>query len=76
MVAVTYGSARIAAREAVKASRAEAVAREPWHTRFLNALMESRLRQAEREIARHLDLANYAVDERGHPQTDTPFGGW
>jgi len=81
MVAVTYGVARVAARKAVKAARAEAAARKPWYARFMAALIEARTQQARREIARHIHLLPYSLDERGNrlvrtSSKDMPFGGW
>jgi hypothetical protein len=81
MVAVTYGTARVAARKAVKAARAEAAPRKPWYARFMEALIEARTQQARREIARHIHLSPYTLDERGNrfvrtSAKDMPFGGW
>jgi hypothetical protein len=82
MVAVTYGTARVAARKAVKAARAEAAApRKRWYVRLMDALIESRMQQARREIARHSHLLPYTLDERGNRlvrtgANDMPFGGW
>jgi hypothetical protein len=81
MVAVTYDVARVAARKAVKAARAEAAPRKPWYARFMAALIEARTQQARREIARHIHLLSYSLDERGNrivstSSKDMPFGGW
>jgi hypothetical protein len=81
MVAVTYDVARVAARKAVKAARAEAAPRKPWYARFMEALIEVRMQQARREIARHIHLLPYTFDERGNRLVrsgakDMPFGGW
>jgi hypothetical protein len=82
MVAVTYGDARVAARTVVKAARPEAgVSRKSFFARFMDALIESRVRQARREIARHAHLLPYSLDERGNrlvrmAKADMPFGGW
>lgn len=84
MVAVTYGTsgtARVAARRVVKAARAEAAPRKPWYVRFMDALIEARMQQAQREIARYMHQLPYTLDERGNRivrtrPTDLPFGGW
>jgi hypothetical protein len=82
MVAVTYDTARLAARQAVKAARAEAAAPgKRWYARVLDALIESRMQQARREIARHLEMLPYSLDERGNRlvkigKTEMPLGGW
>lgn len=83
MVAVTYGVARVpTAKPAAKAGRAEtAVPRKSWFTRFMDALIEARMRQARREIARHSHLLPYNLDERGNrlvqfDSENMPFGGW
>lgn len=82
MVAVTYGDARVAARKVVKAARAEAAApRRSLFARVMDALIESRMRQARREVARHIHFLPYALDERGNrlvrtAKTEMPFGGW
>jgi hypothetical protein len=83
MVAVTYDVARVATGKAApKAARAATAAqRKPWYVRFMEALIEARTEQARREVARHVHLLPYSLDERGnrlvktHPQ-DMPFGGW
>jgi hypothetical protein len=82
MVAVTYGDARVSARKAAKAGRvAKTAPRKNWWARALNALMESRMQQARREVARHMHLLPYSLDERGNRivrigSKDMPFGGW
>lgn len=69
MVAVTYGVARVPATKA--AERAQAAApRKSIFARFYDALMESRLQQARREIARHAHLLPHGRDD------EMPFGGW
>ena len=55
MVAVTYGVTRVPATKA--AGRAKTAAqRKNLLTRFMDALVESRLQQVHREIARHAHL--------------------
>jgi hypothetical protein len=82
MVAVTYGVARVPSAElATKGKRAGQVApRKSWFTRFMDALMETRMQQARREIARHRRLLPYSLDERGNRlvksgSENMPFGG-
>ena len=66
MVAVTYGAARIATTKA--AARAQAARpRRTLFTRFMDALVELRLKQVHREIARHAHLLSPMFDERGNP---------
>ena len=43
-----------------------AAAHKTFFTRFMEAMMESRLQQARREIARHAHLLSHARDERGN----------
>ncbi|MEJ2436139.1 MAG: hypothetical protein P8Y53_24470 [Pseudolabrys sp.] len=90
MVAVTCGDARVAAREAVRAARAEAVRaaraeagapRKSLLARVMDALIESRMQQANREIARHIHFLPSSLDERGNRlvrigKTEMPLGGW
>ena len=78
MVAVTYGVARVPASNATESAQA-AAPRKSFFTRFLDALMESRLQQARREIARHAHLLPHVLDEHGHRVInidEMPFGGW
>lgn len=66
MVAVTYGVARVTAAKA--AGRAQPTRpRRTLFTRFMDALVESRLKQVHREIARHAHLLSSSFDERGNP---------
>jgi len=82
MVAVTYDTARVAARQAVKAARAEAAApRKPWYVRFMDALVEARAAQARREVERYLRMMPHRLDEHGNRlvkvgKSEMPFGGW
>ncbi len=80
MTAVTYGDARVPAAAAAQTA-AKAGPRKPFLARFMDALIEARMRQARREIARHLELLPYTLDERGNRivkigKTEMPFGGW
>lgn len=54
MVAVTYGVARRTAAD--DAERTQVDPRKSLFARFMNALAESRLRQAHREIEKHAHL--------------------
>ena len=65
MVAVTYGVTRVPAAEAAE-PRTGAASHKSLFTRFMEALMESRLDQARREIAKHAHLLSHARDERGN----------
>ncbi len=69
MVAVTYGVSRVAAQTAGK-SAAKAAERKSWFDVFMNALVESRMQQAHREIAKHSHLFPKSDDR------NAPFGGW
>jgi hypothetical protein len=78
MVAVTYGVARVPAAEA---AAAKAAPRKSFLARVMDALIESRMQQARREIARHIQVLPYSLDERGNRlvkigKTEMPFGGW
>ncbi|MBV9260988.1 MAG: hypothetical protein JO205_06410 [Pseudolabrys sp.] len=64
MVAVTYGVARAAAG-ALKSKPRKRTASKGGFARFWNALMEARLKQAQRELALHR-----------FGREDEPFGGW
>ena len=81
MVAVTYGVSRVSAAK----TRAKAAHKAPTHksifARFVDALVETRMQQAHREIVRHAHLLPYSLDERGNRLInaggkDMPFGGW
>jgi len=80
MVAVTYGVARVAAAEPVaKAARANTAAPgKTWFARFMDALVESRMQQTRRELAAHIQLLPYSLDQRGNrlvkiSSSDMPF---
>lgn len=77
MVAVTFGVTRVPA--AAKAG--QETTRTPWYARFYGALVESRAREARRQIAMHSHLLPYGFDERGdrlvkRGSENMPFGGW
>ena len=96
MVAVTYGVSRIRAgktsaktftKTSTKTSKTPAKAadkappQQSLFARIFDALVESRLQQAHREIMRHAHLLPYSLDERGNRLIkvggrDMPFGGW
>jgi hypothetical protein len=72
MVAVTYGVARGRAAETVAPGKT-------WLARFMDALIQSRVQQARREIRLHTGLLPYSLDERGNRLVkagvnDMPFG--
>ena len=69
MVAVTYGVTRVPAAEAAERAQV-AASQKSFFTRFMEAMMESRLQQARVEIARHAHLLSHARDERGNPLVD------
>ena len=80
MVAVTYDVGRVPASVAGQSKNA-AVPRKGFWARFMDALIEARMLQARREIALHLNLLPYSLDERGNRLVktgshDMPFGGW
>ena len=88
MVAVTYGVSRVrAGKTSAKASKTpakaadQALPRKNLFARFVDALVETRVQQAHREIMRHAHLLPYSLDERGNRLVkvggkDMPFGGW
>ena len=87
MVALTYGDTRVSGVEtktATKTATKNATAAAPgksWFARFLTAMMESRMRQAEREVrlyARllpplHVEQAELPFQDVGKDQAR---GGW
>jgi hypothetical protein len=66
MVAITYGTARAAAGSFKKTSSGKGA-----FARFMSALIESRMKHAEREIALHRHLI-----ARPLSKDELPFGGW
>ena len=85
MVAVTYGVSRVrGGKSRAKTARKTAVdapAQKSFFARFMDAMVEARMRQAHREIVRHAHLLPYSLDERGNRLIsvggkDMPFGGW
>ena len=65
MVAVTYGVTRGPAAEATERAQVATTPKSIF-TRIMEALMESRLQQARREIAKHAHLFSHARHERGN----------
>jgi len=79
MAAVTYGVVRVP--DAARPDAAQAAPRKGLWTRFFDALMQSRMRQAEREIRLYTARLPYRFDEAGDRlvktrSEDLPFGGW
>lgn len=78
MVALTYGDTRVATPD-VKTATTTAP-RQGFFARLLAAMMEARMRQAEREIrlyAPRLVLpAQYDADGNLRMDANTPRGGW
>jgi len=74
MVAVTYGSARVAAPASTEA---KAAATTPgFFSRFLAALERSQLARAERDLARYSHLLPRDHELRAGTKNELPFGGW
>jgi hypothetical protein len=84
MVAVTYGvapAAETVAKTSAPAVTEAAAPRKPWYVRLMNAMIESRMRQARREITMHRRLMHDTFDEYGSraltsKSDELPFGGW
>lgn len=87
MVALTYGDTRVSGVEtktATKTASKNATAAAPgktWLARFFAAMMESRMRQAEREIRLYARLLPpLHVEQAELPfqdvTKDSPRGGW
>jgi hypothetical protein len=79
MVAVTYDVARVPAKARKAADKA--APRKSWFARAMDALIDARMQQARREIARHIHLLPYSLDDRRNRlvktgSKDMPFGGW
>lgn len=70
MVAVTYGVARVAKVAARAAGRA--TPHKSLFIRFIDALVESRMEQAHREIVRHAHL----LPPRSRGAKHAPISGW
>ena len=70
MVAVTYGSARIATSPAAKAQPKG----KGFFARLYDAMVEARMQQAYREIALHQHLATWARDVEPVETKELPFG--
>ena len=79
MVAVTYGVSRVSATKASAKAAAKPAPRRSIFERLIDALVETRMQQAHREIMRHAHLLPYSPDELGNrlvSTKDMPFGGW
>jgi len=76
MAAVTYGVDHIPAVETAEPAVAPGP-RKSWFARFMDAMMESRMQQARREIAMHMRMLpqGEACSTLGKPDKD-PIGGW
>jgi hypothetical protein len=70
MVAVTYGSARIATSSAAKAQPKG----KGFFARLLDAMLEARMQQARRELAFHPHLIVWARDHQPVESQELPFG--
>jgi hypothetical protein len=86
MVAATYGiatadKAPVNAINAKVKYAAKGAPAQSWYVRLFDALIDSRMQQARREIAKHVHLLPYTLDARGDRvvktgKKDMPFGGW
>jgi hypothetical protein len=79
MVAVTYDVARVPAADA--AAPANGAPRKRWYARWMDAMIEARMKQARRTIARNAHFLPYILDETGNRVVktgadDMPLGGW
>lgn len=66
MVAVTYEVARAPASESAARARVATARKSAFH-RFFDAILEARLRQAQREIARYAFLLDGRTEALRHP---------
>jgi hypothetical protein len=71
MVATTYSGAGVAvpAQATVKKSKG-------FWTRLYNAIVESQMKRAERELARYAYLLPRDYERTQLRREDQPFGGW
>lgn len=81
MVAVTYGVSRVRGAKTRAKAAPKATTHKSFFVRLVDALVETRMQQAHREIVRHAHLLPYSLDERGNRLIkvggkDMPFGGW
>jgi len=82
MVALTYGDTRVSGVETKTATKTApntvVAARPGFFARFMAAMMEARMRQAERELRLFQNMnvvpVDAVADERA--TTETPRGGW
>jgi hypothetical protein len=82
MVALTYGDSRVSGID-TKTATSNAAAAAPaksWFARFLAAMMESRMRQAEREVRLYARLLPLHTEQGELPFQDVgkdqARGGW
>jgi hypothetical protein len=82
MVALTYGDTRVSGVETKTTKNATTAAPgKSWFARFVDAMMESRMRQAEREVRLYARLLPPPhVEQAELPfqdvTKDSPRGGW
>ena len=83
MVALTYGDSRVSGVDTKTASKNAATAApgKSWFARFVAAMMESRMRQAEREVRLYARLLPPLHVEQGELPfqdvgKDQARGGW
>ncbi len=82
MVALTYGDARIGTVDSAPITKtaAPAAPRKAWYVRLFDAMIEARMKQAQREIRMYTGLMVHTVDEHGNrvlnSDMKTPVGGW
>ncbi len=79
MVAVTYGTARVAAPAAVEVKTGKKS--KGFFARFFAAIERAQLKRAERDLARYRHLLPLDHELRSgelvpHSQDKLPFGGW
>jgi hypothetical protein len=80
MVAVTYGGARTATPSAVKAKAGKTAKKgKSFLARVFDAICESQMKRAERELARHHHLLppDFKLERMwSRNNGQMPFGGW
>jgi hypothetical protein len=82
MVALTYGDARVGTVDSAPTTKttAPAAPRKAWYVRLFDAMIEARMKQAQREVRMYTRLMPYTIDENGDRKVKTevngPVGGW
>jgi hypothetical protein len=81
MVAVTFSAARVANPASTPADTKGGKKAKSLFSRVFDAIAESQMKRAQRELARYRHLLPYSFDERGNrlvktDSHDMPFGGW